>query len=113
ATRPDGSFQPFFSFRRGDIVAPEGAVIAQVEPTVGDDGVSPGFFHWIGMARLIRGGEAAFVVVCFRRRINQTCLAVFAVEIKASIGVAKGGCAESALLPLDRSGGELDAEQAL
>src|SRR5258707_14763119 len=68
-----------------DVIAPQHAEVAEVEPAVGDYRIGPS----LGRAAfgLVGRREAALFVVGFRRRLDQGNLASFAVEIEAAIGI--------------------------
>src|SRR5258708_33607934 len=69
-----------------EVIAPQHAEVAEVEPAVGDHGIGPG----LGRAALglIGRREAALFVVGFRRRLDQGNLALFTVDVEAAVGIA-------------------------
>ncbi len=88
-------------------------MVAEVEVTVGDDGIGPGLFHGVGAGGRVGRGEAAAFAVAFRVCLDEGDVAVFAVEVESVFGQADGGRADGAVFPADVAGGELDAEQGL
>src|SRR5881394_1698457 len=101
------------STSRLDVVAPERAVIANVELTVGDHGVSPRFLHLVGVLRRVRRRESAFFTIGVRSRFNQRHFAVLAMEIKTTVGITKRRGTQSAVFPLYAASGKLRAKQGL
>ena len=83
-----------------DVVAPQNAVIADMEASVCDDWVGPGFLHLsAGMGRLVGRGKAAFGPITLRGCFDQCDISVFAVQIETAFGVTHGGGPERAIFP--------------
>src|SRR6185503_14813519 len=83
-----------------DVVTPEGSVVADVEASVCDDRVGPGFFHLsAGMRRLVGRSKAALGPIALGGWFDQCDVAVFAVQIKAVIGVTHGRGPERTIFP--------------
>src|SRR5260370_8852797 len=107
-----GSLRLLGGLGLANVVTPKRAQVANIEPAVSDDWISPGFFHRsAGMFRLVGSREAAHLTVGLRSGLDQSGLPVLAVNIEPAIGAANRAGADTLVVPLHFAVGEFGPNQ--